>query len=190
MARAAWLCLLLWACGGDGAGERATPRRSHARGPIVARVQGTPIGLEEVRELAQATGLSPRDALSRLEDAVLLQQKAEALGYQRSGLVQREARRALVRALLEEAVEARVRPESIPEADLRARFDSERARLGIDAEAFDEHVPELRRQLALERRKATLEALLRELRAGTAVSLDEARVRTLLADPALWDTGT
>jgi hypothetical protein len=180
------LLLLLWACGGDGADERAAPERMHARGPIVAHVQGTAIGLEQVRELAQATGLSPRDALSRLEDAVLLQQRAEQLGYQRSELVQRETRRALVQALLAETVEAEVKPEAVPDAELRARFESERIRLGIPAESYPEHVPALRQQLVAERRKAALETLLGELRAATRISLDEAHVRKLLADPALW----
>lgn len=192
MGRAACLCwlLLVGACGGDGALERAAPGRSHARGPIVARVQGTPIGLEQVRELSQAKGLTPREALSRLEDAVLLQHEAEQLGYQRSELVQQEARRALVRALLAEAVEAEVRPDNVPDAELRARFESERVRLGIPAASYSEHLPALRQQLALERRKAALEALLGELRAVTPVSLDEAHVRKLLADPALWGAGT
>src|SRR5688500_1639701 len=106
MRRVASLCLLLCACDGGGDGEHAAPERAQVRGPIVARVQGTPIGLEQVRELVQETGLSPRTALSRLEDAVLLQQRAEQRGYQRSELVQQEARRALVRALLAQAVEA------------------------------------------------------------------------------------
>jgi hypothetical protein len=192
MGRAASLfLLLLWACGGDdGTGARAGPGRTQARGPIVARVEGTPIGLEQVRELAQATGLSPRDALSRLEDAVLLQQQAEQLGYQRSELVQRETRRALVQALLAETVEAEVRPEGVPDAELRARFEGERVRLGIPAESYPEHVPALRRQLVLEQRKAALEALVGKLRAATRISLDEAQVRKLLAEPALWGAGT
>jgi hypothetical protein len=191
MGRAASLfLLLLWACGGDGSGERTAPGRTHARGPIVARVQGTAIGLEQVRELSQATGLSPRDALSRLEDAVLLQQQAEQLGHQRSELVQQEARRALVQALLARTIEAEIRPEDVPDAELRARFESERVRFGIPAESYPEHVPALRGQLALERRKAALEALLGELRAATQISLDEAQVRKLLADPALWGAGT
>jgi hypothetical protein len=191
MGRAARLfLLLLCACGGDGAGERAAPDRMHARGPVVARVQGTPIGLEQVRELSQATGLSPRDALSRLEDAVLLQLQAEQLGYQRSELVQQEARRALVQALLARTIEAEARPEDVPDAELRGRFERERVRLGIPAESYPEQVPALRRQLALERRKAALEALLGELRAAARISLDEAQVRKLLADPALWGAGT
>jgi hypothetical protein len=190
MGRVARLCLLLCACGGAGNGEQAAPEAAQARGQVVARVQGTPIGLEQVRELAQETGLSPRAALSRLEDAVLLQQRAEQLGYQRSELVQNEARRALVRALLARAVEAGARPEDIPEAELRARFESERGRLGIAAERYPEYLPALRQQLALERRKAALDTLLAELRAATRVSLDEAEVQKLLADPALWGTGT
>jgi hypothetical protein len=182
--------LLLWAACGDAARERSGPRRSHARGPVVARVQGTPITLEEVRELSLAAGLSPRDALARLEDALLLEHDAEQRGYQRSELVVRETRRALVRALLAQTVEAEVRPDAIPDADLRARFESERARLGISAESYADHVPALRQQLAVERRGAALEKLLAGLRAATKVSLDEAELRKLLADPALWGAGT
>jgi hypothetical protein len=189
MRRAAYVCLLLWACNGRDNGERAAPERTHARGPVVARVQGTPIGLEQVRELAQETGLSPREALSRLEDAVLLERRAEQLGYQRSELVQQEARRALVRALLAQAVEAAARPEDVPEAELRARFESQRERLGVAAESYPEHLPALREQLALERRQAALDKLLGELRAATRVSIDEAEVHKLLADPALWGAG-
>jgi hypothetical protein len=190
MERAVCLCLLLCACDGDGAGERAAREPSRARGAVVARVNGTPIGLEQVRELAQTAGLSPREALSRLEEAVLLEHEAEQRGYQRSALVEQEQRRALVRALLVEAVEAKVRPEDVPEAELRARFDSERVRLGFTAESYSEHAPAVRRQLVLEKRKAALEALLSQLRAATGVRLDEEQVRKLLADPALWGAGT
>jgi hypothetical protein len=191
MGRAARLSLVLLACAcGEPATERTGHSSAHARGPVVARVQGSAIGLEEVRELSLATGLSPREALSRLEDALVLEQTAIRLGYDRSGSVMREARRALVRALLAQTVEAEVRPETIPEADVRAHFESERARRGLSAESYPDHAAAAREQLALERRKVALDNLIAELRANTPVSLDEPEVRKTLSDPSLWGGGT
>ena len=182
--------LLLWAFAcTDPARERGAQASSQARGPVVARVQGTAIGLEQVRELAEATGISPREALAMLEDALLLEQHARQRGYDRSELVVAETQRALVRALLAETVEAEVTPESIDQDDLRERFANERPRLGLPADSFPKYEEQLRQQVTLERRSLAVERLANQLRSKYGVSLDEAKVHKLLADPSLWGGG-
>jgi hypothetical protein len=185
----AMLLLVLCACEGSAASR---PRQSsaQARGQVVARVQGSAIGLEQVRELARATGLSPREALTRLEDALLLEQRAVAEGYQQSAGVAREAQRALVRALLAETVEAENTPESIPVAQVRERFESERERLGLSAANYPQYAQDLRAHMLVERRRQAFDKLVARLRTGARVVLDEAEVQRLLSDSKIWGAGT
>ncbi len=100
--------VLLWSACGEGAspGSSGAGLAARATGPVVARVNGDPIGLDEVRTVCASSGLSPEQALARLEDERLLAQYAEARGY--GALVSRlELERARARALLEQAVDAR-----------------------------------------------------------------------------------
>lgn len=157
-----------------------------AEGPVVATVNGVEIGLSDVRELVDATGLSPREALRRLEDDVLLSQHAQTAGFGRSSLQGREAKRALVRALLASAVERDVRLDTITPQQVQARFDAVRESNHLPPEALARYDAQIREQLVLEQRQAVLEKLLAQLRGRFGVVLDSAQVDSLLADSALW----
>ena len=126
----AFACSGREAAGGDELGLGA------ARGAVVARVDGAPIGLDEVRELCERTGLAPRAALERLVDERLLAHAALARGYQRSRQVAREGQRAGVQALLAAAVERGNLPEEVPLAEARERFDRVAARDKLEPSSF------------------------------------------------------
>ncbi|MFT3922385.1 MAG: hypothetical protein QM778_07620 [Myxococcales bacterium] len=102
------LVLLCGACG-ESARQPATSgaRPSGTGGPVVARVNGEVIGLDEVRAVCVASGLAPEVALQRLVDERLLAQYAEKRGYGELAATQQEVARARVRALLEQGVETR-----------------------------------------------------------------------------------
>jgi hypothetical protein len=176
--------VVLSGCGGERGAEGTAAGKLRARGAMVAKVDGAAIGVDQVRELAEKGGLSPRVALERLEDEQLLAGEAARRGYGRPDLTEQAVKRALVQALLAETVE-HLRMQDIPAAEVRARFD-EVGRGKLAAESFAEHEAEVREQLLLERRKAALERLGRELRDRIGVRLDEAEVQKLLGDPAFW----
>lgn len=92
---------------GEGTGgvspQAVGPRR--VAGPVVARVNGEPIGLEEVRAVCAAAGLAPAEALARLVDERVLGQYAEARGYGDLAETHKAVEGARVRALLGEAIE-------------------------------------------------------------------------------------
>jgi hypothetical protein len=95
------------ACG-DSARPAPSSRAVRDTGPVVARVNGDPIGLDEVRALCAAVKLSPEQALERLVEERLLAQHAEARGYGELAETRDAVVRAQVRALLEESVDREV----------------------------------------------------------------------------------
>jgi hypothetical protein len=185
----ALLLSLASACPGAQQDQGERVASGAARGAVVAQVDGVPIGLDEVRELCERTGLAPREALARLEDERLLTRVAAERGYQRAAAVADEGRRALVQALLARDVEAGRGPRDIPLAEVRARFDDAAPRLHLSEDAFPGYEQEIREQLAGEARKLRLEQLLAELRRSFPVQLDEPKVQKLLSDPAVWGGG-
>jgi len=86
---------------------------SSAGGPVVAHVDGEPIGLAEVQQLCSATGLQPDQALRRLVSERLLVRHASSEGYGELAVVERAARQARVRALLARTVEAPQTPTTL-----------------------------------------------------------------------------
>jgi hypothetical protein len=186
--------LLLWGaligCANGSGPKSHDGQAARARGAVVATVNGSPIGAEDVRELAQAQSLTAREALQRLEEARLVEQHAQQRGYGTRTDVARETKRALVQALLAETVEREVRPELIPLEQVKARFETLRAANNIPAEQSAQYERSIREQLSTEQRKAALEALLSKLRANQPVQLDEAELQKRLADPAIWGGGT
>jgi hypothetical protein len=84
-----------------GSGDTA----SRKTGPVVARVNGDAITLEEVRAVCRESGLAADLALARLVDERLLAQYAEKRGYGELENAEIELARARVRALVEQAVE-------------------------------------------------------------------------------------
>lgn len=120
------VALLAVGCGGADTDRAATVKheKTQARGPVVATVDGDPISLSEVQELVDATGLSPREALERLENERLLAMYAEQRGYGQDANARRELERARARALLANAVEKGTAPEDMPAAEVQARFET------------------------------------------------------------------
>lgn|GEM_PF-5107293 len=99
--------LLVLACGrgSESGSAEAVAASSTAAGPVVARVNGEPIGLNEVRAVCAASQLSPEEAFQRVIDERLLAQYARARGYGELSASKQELERARVRALLEQVVE-------------------------------------------------------------------------------------
>ncbi|AKF07889.1 peptidylprolyl isomerase [Sandaracinus amylolyticus] len=129
----ACLVSLALACGGETAAPDAGARRAVApsarvSGTVVSTVDGAPITLEEVEEVARETGLAPQDALRRLQEERVLAAHAEAAGLGDDDEVQDAVRRASVQALLEARVEAEITPASIPAEQVAARMEAQRAR--------------------------------------------------------------
>jgi hypothetical protein len=125
------ITLALTACGEDEP-ERREPapvaeELSVLAGPVVATVNGTAITLGEVEDVVRRTGLSPRDALTRLEEEVVL---IEAAG-EPDDASRREAehvlRRAAVQALIVRDVEERIRPDTLDPEAVRARLERDAA---------------------------------------------------------------
>lgn len=110
---------------GEPVPEAATGAASEARaeGPIVATVDGVDISLREVEDVVRRTGLSPRQALTRLEEEVVLARAAEAEGMGDDDPEVRDVeRRAAVQALLAREIEERIRPETIPDEEVAERL--------------------------------------------------------------------
>ena len=110
------LLLAFAACSPEPRSDRDAPariRRTAAEGQVVAVVNGRPIRVEEVHELARARQLSPREALRELEAEELLLGEASRRGYGRDAMTKRTVARAAVQALLAREVE---RAATTPEA--------------------------------------------------------------------------
>jgi hypothetical protein len=176
---------LLVACGEGERGHAGSGGSAHARGALVAKVDGAAIGLEQVRELCAGTGLSPREALLRLEEEQLLLAEAARRGYGRASATDQALKRALVQALLAATVES-LRPEDLSAAEVQERFDSVAKHSGLLPETFSEHEGAVRAQLLLEKRRAAVEQLAARLRDQIGVKLSEPEVQKLLNDPAFW----
>jgi hypothetical protein len=135
-ARLAALAVTLASCSGGGAPTDAAARDARppaqeearvASGPVVATVDGEPITLSEVQDAVNDTGLSPIDALHRLEEERVLYRRALASGSLDTEEADRGERRAMVQALLRVRVEDAVGPESVTDAEIMARYDATRA---------------------------------------------------------------
>ncbi len=185
MRAAMGVLVLLSGCAGERDSGEAGAGKLRARGAVVAKVDRATIGVEQVRELAERTGVAPRVALERLEDEQLLASEAARRGYGRPDLTEQAVKRALVQALLAKTVEG-LRAQDIPLADVRARFDEVAKEAKLAPEAFAEQERAVREQLLTERRKLALERLSQELRDRIGVRLDEAEVQKLLSDPVFW----
>lgn len=113
----------------DAGRARATLERGAAEvgGEVVATIDGTPITLAEVQAAVDASGLAPAEALRRLESERALELRARAAGLDDDPEVEAEERRAAVQVLLAR-LEAEITPASIPQADVDARLEADRAR--------------------------------------------------------------
>jgi peptidyl-prolyl cis-trans isomerase C len=169
-------CLALGACEQPAAPPRPlTKQAEHSpSGVIVARVNGEPLMLAEVQELSRATGLTPAEALRRLEEERLLAAYAQERGYAQDAQAAHALKQARVRALLKVAVEQGTAPEDVAQAEVAARFEKlkqrdERPELrGVTHVLFKTDGPKSESKARVE-----AEALLREV--GAKASLEEKR---------------
>lgn len=93
-------------------------------GPVVATVDGVPITVAEVEDVVRRTGLGPREALTRLEEEVVLSRAAAASegALLEDPEVEAVARRAAVQALIAREIEGRIRAETLDPEEVRARL--------------------------------------------------------------------
>jgi len=173
------------ACGGaepEVGTSRVKRQTTEARGPVVAVVDGDPISVSEVQELVDATGLTPREALARLEDERLLALYAEQRGYGQDAASQRELKRARARALLAGAVEQGRAPADVSAAEVEKRFESIRQRDKRPPTRSVTHVLFKTEQgKSGESAKAAAEAFLREVRARTTLAEQSAMLDAMSA---------
>lgn len=90
----------------------------------VASVDGVAIAVADVQRLVERGGLSPKQALARLEAQELLASEAERRGYAASEAVQQVAEQALVQVLLQREVES----DKPSDAEIQAAYESSGAR--------------------------------------------------------------
>lgn len=123
------LALVLVACGSPppapAPSEIATPAVS-VEGPIAARVDGEPIALSEVEETARASGLTPMEALHRLEQERALLHRAAHVSLHADAEADDATRRASVQALLHARVEGTIDESTIDRAEIAARYEASR----------------------------------------------------------------
>jgi hypothetical protein len=91
-----------------------------AQDEVIARVGEVPVFASEVAAQAQRTGKAPRAALDDLITFHLLAERWRAAWPPREG--EDTHRQILVQRLLEQELEARTRPQDLPDADLRALY--------------------------------------------------------------------
>jgi hypothetical protein len=131
------VCTALLGCGQDAAHARdagAAGAGAQARGDgrvggaVVSTVHGEAITRGEVELVARETGLSPLEALRRLQEEHVLAAHAVAAGHGDAPEVEDAARRAAVQALLAARIESEITPASVPEESVRERREQQRAR--------------------------------------------------------------
>lgn len=179
------LCLSAVGCGGGTGAGPGGPRRgsSEIGGSVVSTVNGHPIYVAEVEEVARATGLSPEEALRRLQTEQLLMAEAERRGVA-GPAIEQVADRARVQALLEaeaaanEASESELREayEKDPRFHVPERRASTHVLAKLDAKASPEQ--EQAARAIAERAIADLEKLdLPELQQRYAGEIDGIKVK-------------
>jgi hypothetical protein len=96
-------------------------------GPVAATVDGEPIGLAEVEATARATGLSPIEALHRLEQERVLLRRAEGAALGLDAQAEDAARRASVQALLRARVEESIDDDDVGAEEIAASYEAHRS---------------------------------------------------------------
>lgn len=163
-------------CSGD---EVALRRHEAARGEsavggtVVSTVEGFPIHVAEVERLARRSGLTPGDALRRLQDEILLYVEASSRGFAvESATDQRAVARAMVQALLDLEVEDRVPPSVVSEAEVDAELRAQASRFDVPERRRASHLlvkrPDGADDVQSERAAAVAERLLADARSAEA----------------------
>lgn len=131
--------LTLLACEARQASEPVVPRDERVVTEVVARVGDRPIGAAEVAARMAAEGVDADTALERLIDQELLVQEARRRGITEGRDEERAAERIMVRAMLHD-FEQDLTPDSVPEDEVRADFESQREKLDIPERRKSWHI--------------------------------------------------
>ncbi len=97
-------------------------------GSVVARVGGVPVFSQQVLAEAKRTGRSPREALASLIDANAAAEAARGRGWSRAAWDDFEVEATAVQRFVERNLEANLRPDAMPDKDLRPIYDRLRDR--------------------------------------------------------------
>ncbi len=108
-------------------------------GDILSTVDGVGIAREDVIALMQSGGFTAREALTRLQEEVLLSREAERRGYHLGARGQRLLDRALVQTLLAE-LETTHAAEDVGVAQARQIFDSQDRAMASEEARRSRHV--------------------------------------------------
>lgn len=130
------------------------------KGGVVAEVNGIPIHASQVEEAAVEAGVSPREALSRLIDEILIAREAAEMGL----LLDRDVigywKKAMVQKSLEAEVEARVPEDSVTLEDIKKYYAANFAGRGI---LLEQVWKDIRLQILIERRNMVYQELVKRL---------------------------
>jgi PPIC-type PPIASE domain len=142
MSHAGWALVGIVGMAAVGCGSARRERGEHAHGTarvggdVISTVDGHPITVGEVQAFANVSGVSPRDALSRLQSEALLAAEAARRGFSRDADVVEVARRGRVQALLQQQIEAiRATDQEVAAAYQKqyARFHTQEQRSSVHA---------------------------------------------------------
>jgi hypothetical protein len=106
------------------------PSPSADLGDVVARVGQVPIFAKQIEAEAKKSGKSVRTALDDLIASYLMAERARLQGFAPAGVSDLEVQSACVQRLLEKELDPNLRPEAVPDRDLRPLY--ERAREGFE----------------------------------------------------------
>lgn len=176
------IALALVAGASCGQGDPLEPVRLHGRpasadDPVVALVEGEPIHLSRVREVAAELGRPADEVLEGMVEMTLLAHEAEHRGLLAAPAVGKVYEKALVQRLLEQEVERRVPADSVGVEDIRAYYVANFAGKGL---LLEDVWREIWAQIVAERRREAYEALVVRIRSATDVDVDEENVERYL----------
>jgi hypothetical protein len=127
------------ACGNGGSGAVSGKHsQGHAEvgGQVISTVHGFPITVADVQALVDASDLTPRDALRRLQQERLLMAAAEERGFGRDSEVGWVQRQAAVQTLLDNVANT----VTVSDGELRAAYDGSGQRFGYPELRVSVHV--------------------------------------------------
>jgi hypothetical protein len=131
--------LTLLACEARQGSAPAVPLDERVVTEVVARVGDRQIGATEVAARMAAEGLDAEAALERLIDEELLVQEARRRGIHEGRDDERAVERVMVRAMLHD-LEKDLTPDSVPEDEVRADFESQRENLDVPERRKSWHI--------------------------------------------------
>jgi hypothetical protein len=106
-----------------------TPSKAADLGDVVARVGQVPIFAKQIEAEAKRSGTPTRVALESLIDSNSLAEHARSRGFTLANVSDPDVQSALVQRMLEKELEPSLRPEAVPDGDLRPLYEQARERL-------------------------------------------------------------